>query len=245
MAELKKQLLSRNHPEKVINYSYSKIFEPKRNKDDNKDIITFTRTYNPNHHFNYNRFNNCLTNIYNYDLQHCFNNKKILLTTRQPRNLKKMLVRAKFDLEPEPLQFKHPGLFTCKDCIHHKKGYILPTNSFSFKLRNGKIITWNYQKNFTCDSKNVLYILKCNGCDDFYLGQTKDLKQRISKHKSDIKHPHNSNCRVCAEHLRDCAKTDPYFQIYPFYYIKDNYFREFKEKRFIFKWKPPLNVHKT
>ena len=35
-----------------------------------------------------------------------------------------------------------------------------------------------------------------------YIGQTEELKQRTIKHKSDIIHPNNSNCRKCAEHLR-------------------------------------------
>ena len=46
---------------------------------------------------------------------------------------------------------------------------------------------------------NVLYILICNNCDYFYLGKTIDFKQRIRKHKSDVKHPQNSTCRECAE----------------------------------------------
>ena len=62
-----------------------------------------------------------------------------------------------------------------------------------------------------CDSKDVLYILICNNCDYFYLGKTIDFKQRIRKHKSDVKHPQNSTCRECAEHLRDCAKIEPFF----------------------------------
>ena len=63
----------------------------------------------------------------------------------------------------------------------------------------------------------------CNNCDYFYLGKTIDFKQRIRKHKSDVKHPQNSTCRKCAEHLRDCAKLE----------------------RFIIKWKPRLNINKT
>ena len=38
--------------------------------------------------FNYNRFNNCLNNINNRELRETFNNKKVLLTTQQPKNLK-------------------------------------------------------------------------------------------------------------------------------------------------------------
>ena len=96
LEERRQNLLKRNHPEKIINYSFTKSFQPKNNKEENKEI-TFTRKYNPNHNFNYNRFNNCLNNINNRELRETFSNKKVLLTTRQPKNLKKMLVTAKFD----------------------------------------------------------------------------------------------------------------------------------------------------
>ena len=33
-----------------------------------------------------------------------------------------------------------------------------------------------------------------------------------------------------AEHLRDCAKIEPFFQIYPFYHEKDHYLRDCKGK---------------
>ena len=245
LEELRQNLLKRNHPEKIINYSFTKSFQPKNNKEENKEIITFTRTYNPNYHFNYNRFNNCLNNINNRELRETFSNKKVLLTTRQPKNLKKMLVTAKFDLHPELPNRKPNRLFSCTDCIYHKNGYIKLCKSFTFKLTNGKSVTWSYNKFFDYDSKNVLYILICNNCDYFYLGKTIDFKQRIRKRKSDVKHPQNSTCREYAEHLRDCAKIEPFFQIYPFYHEKDYYFRDYKEKRFIIKWKPPLNINKT
>ena len=41
----------------------------------------------------------------------------------------------------------------------------------------------------------------CNNCDFFYIGQTKELKQRTQKHKSDVIHPNNSNCKKWSEHL--------------------------------------------
>ena len=115
----------------------------------------------------------------------------------------------------------------------------------TFKLTNGKSVTWNYNNFFDCDSKDVLYIPICNNCDYFYLGKTIDFKQRICKHKSDIKHPQNSTCRECAEYLKDCAKIEPSFQIYPFYHEQDHYLRDYKEKRFITEWKPLLNINKT
>ena len=117
LEELKQNLLKRNHPEKIINYSFTKRFQPKNYKEENKEIITFT-TSNPNHNFNYNRFNNCLNDINNQELYETFSNKKVLVTTRQPKNLKKMLVTAKFDLHPESPNRKPNGLFSCTDCIY-------------------------------------------------------------------------------------------------------------------------------
>ena len=212
LEELRQNLLKRNHPEKIINYSFTKSSQPKNNKEENKEIITFTRTYNPNHNFNYNRFNNCLNNINNRKLRETFSNKKVLLTKRQPKNLMKMLVTAKFDLHLELTNRKPNGLFSCTVCIYHKNGYIKPCKSFTFKLTNGKSVTWNYNRFLDCDSRDVLYILISNNCDYFYLGKTIDFKQRIRKHKSDVKHPQNITCRECAEDLRDCAKIEPSFR---------------------------------
>ena len=53
----------------------------------------------------------------------------------------------------------------------------------------------------------------------FYIGQTEELKQRTGKHKSDVGHSNNSNCKKCSEHLKTCSKMkEPYFNIYPFLY---------------------------
>ena len=127
-----------------------------------------------------------------------------------------MLVTEKFDLHPELPNRKPNGLFSCTDCIYHKNGYIKPCKSFTFKITNGKSVTWNYNNFFDCDSQDVLYILICNNCDYFCLGKTIDFKQRIRKHKSDVKRPQNSTCRKCAEHLRDCTKIEPFFRFIRF-----------------------------
>ena len=99
-----------------------------------------------------------------------------------------MFVTAKFDLHPELPNRKPNGLFSCTGCIYHKNGYIKPFKSFTSKLTYEKSVTWNHNKFFYCDSKDVLYTLICNNCDYFYPGKTIDFKQRTRKHKSDVKH---------------------------------------------------------
>ena len=84
-------------------------------------------------------------------------------------------------------------------------------------------MTWHYKRFFSCGSKDVLYVLICNNCDFFYIGQTEELKQRTRKHKSDVIHPNNSNCKICSERLRTCSKMkEPYFNIYLSLYEENN-----------------------
>ena len=75
-----------------------------------------------------------------------------------------------------------------------------------FIKSKNKLLTWYYRRFFSCDSKDVLYILICNNCDFLYIGQTEELKQRKRKHKSDAIHLSNSNSKKCSEHLRTCSK---------------------------------------
>ena len=128
-------------------------------------------------------------------------------------------------------------------CIYHRCGNFKPCKFFQFKP-NDKSMILHYKRHFNCDSKNVIYMLMSNTCEWFYLGQTTNLKQRIRKHKSDVFHPQNSFCKKCSEHLRDCSKMkEPFFRIYPFLYENKKELREFKEKRFIMRWKPQLNTY--
>ena len=70
------------------------------------------------------------------------------------------------------------------------------------------MLTWHYRHFFSCDRKDVLYVLIRNNFDFFSIGETDELKQHERKHKSDVIHPNNSNCKKCSEHLRTCSKMN-------------------------------------
>jgi hypothetical protein len=44
---------------------------------------------------------------------------------------------------------------------------IIEGESFTFKGNNKRCFP---NANMTCDTKNVIYVLVCNGCDEIYLG---------------------------------------------------------------------------
>ena len=144
---------------KIIDYSFTKLFQPRKREDDDKDVITFTITYNPNHQFSFNKIKNCIKKTTNRELQKAFNDQKILLTTRQPKKLRNLLVQAKFETKIIPKSPKLTGIFLCSNCVYHKAGCIIPCSSFLFKLTNAKTITWTYKSYFSCDSKDAIYIL--------------------------------------------------------------------------------------
>ena len=205
--------------------------------------LHFIRAYNPNHNINLKMFHSCLKRIKNKALKTCYQKKKVLLSTRQPPNLRKLLITAKFEILPIPKQVKQVGFFPCANCIYHKYGYFKECLPFLFKYKN-KLLTWHYQLSLSCHSKDVLYVLICNNCDYFYIGQTEELKQHTRKHKSDVIHLNNSNCKKSFEHLRTGSKMkERYFNVYPILYEENKNLQEFQERLYIMNREPQVNSY--
>ena len=80
----KKHLIERNHPPQIIDYTFTKCFQPKLDKNKDLDKIIFTRTFNPNHVINLNKLTRSLENILSNELKRCFQNKTVQLATTQP-----------------------------------------------------------------------------------------------------------------------------------------------------------------
>ena len=234
--ELKRYLIMKDHPVSSINFSFSKVFQPQIKED--VKVIVFTSTFNPCHSYNTRYITHALDNLRSTQMKEAFNNYKIVKGTRQSKCLRNLLIKSKYTSGPKEMTANINELFNCG--LYHTNGYINECKRFSFGKHNQ--FKWIYNRHFTCDSKNVIYVLICYFCTDYYIGETDDIKQRTCKHKSDVLHPENSNCKKLIYHLRRCSKmVEPYFKIYPIYYVNETLRRRFIEKRLIFKYKPPRN----
>ena len=111
LSELKKHLLERNHPPETIDYTFTKCFQQKLGKNEDFEKIIFTRTFNPNHVINLNKFTRSLENKRSNELKQCFQNKTVQLATRQPKNLRKILTKTKFEENPLLPPVKEVGFF--------------------------------------------------------------------------------------------------------------------------------------
>ena len=240
LSELKNNLLMRDHPVAKIDEAFSKTFSPPAN-DKSGDKIVFTCTHNPTQWFNRKKITGIFDNVRGDTMKKVFNNCRVVIGTRQPKALRRYLIKSKFRRCKTSISCKKsPGLYRCnRKCKYHRLGYIKPCKGFRFGKDDEFV--WEYRRYFACDSKNVIYVLKCGRCWKFYIGETSDLKPRTRKHLSDINHPHNSFCRVLADHLRNCSGT-PRFSIFPLLYVENQQRRRFIEKRLIKQFKPPLNV---
>ena len=172
-------------------------------------------------------------------MEKTFKDCRVVLGTRQPKSLRQHLIRSKFT-RSKIVRVTKTGLYHCRRCKYHRIGYVQSCKGFTFGKDSH--YKWEYRRSFTCNSRNVIYILVCKRCWKFYIGETKNLKPRTRKHISDIKHPKNSYCRTLAEHLRKCSPRAPQFRIFPIFYVEDRARRKFIEKRLILRFQPPLNV---
>ena len=91
-----------------------------------------------------------------------------------------------------------------------------------------------------CKEGNVIYLIICAKCESFYVGQTENLRKRVTLHKEQIRHDQYIYLTV-SEDLKIC--NDGKFKIFPIYHCKDpsRLIRESKEREIIGLRKPDPN----
>ncbi|CAC5388550.1 unnamed protein product [Mytilus coruscus] len=132
-------------------------------QSNNNDKIPFVITHNPRN-FKFIPVAKANLSILGQDekMRRFINSETLLQSKRQPQNLKRLLTRARFD------QKRTFSVSKCRDSrcgacpyIHVGKRMYIP---------NGVSLFTN--EDITCKSENLIYCIKCNGCQEIYIGQT-------------------------------------------------------------------------
>ena len=174
--------------------------------------------------------------------------KKIVAARRQTRNLKSLLFKPRFDTSTQ--QTKGSVLPCKKDtnrtitrgrpcmCCDH----VQECTTFQFKNSNEP---FELRYHFTCDSRNLLYALTCQGCGENYIGKTeRELRNRCTDYRTAIQS--KKFTQGVHEHISKCGNGQ--FVITPFLKIHDGS-RDSQtilsyETLFIQRYRPRLNVLK-
>ena len=149
-------------------------------------------------------------------MKQAMTNKRIILSKRQPPNLKKMLTRARFTMEETDSQ---PKIKRCKN-TRCKSCHELQTGS---EIRPGqKRERFEIKRKMNCSVTDFIYVITCMGCREQYIGESRDtLRHRTTVHRQQCMHPHYRKLHV-SKHISLCAiAKNPMFKICPIFNFTD------------------------
>ena len=241
LQEMKNDLMKRGYPagliqngiEKASSLSIETLRTPKPVTETN--ACAFVSTFNPNNKNMCDVIHNSLDGLQaDTRCKRLVDSISIINSKRQPPNLKKMLTRARFEVNT-------PTVSQCGDKRCGTCPLLITGDTFTFKNSH---TPFHVKVSMNCGTQNVIYVLQCQGCYENYIGQTSDtLRTRIRVHKQQIHTPEYRKIAV-SRHIAECAgDMDISFKVFPFYKVlqPDKIFREVKEQSFIKKFRPFLN----
>jgi hypothetical protein len=241
LRELEISLIDRNYPigviKRGIDMASSINIEILRNPQckEEGNIIPFVNTHNPSRPNIFKHIREALPVLNSSPrMKDALEDTKFINSKRQPPNLKHILVNARFIEHQGNTGSRQCGDKKCKCCND-----ISTVSMFNFHASGHKFYI---KDDLNCNSQNLLYVLICHGCEEYYIGQTGcDLRSRCRVHRQGISN--NSSIPV-DRHIFNCAKglKKPY-SIVPFYKLKTSVKdkRLVQESYFIDKFKPKLN----
>ena len=199
------------------------------------DMIVFSTTHNPNNAPIAGMIKNTYKGIQSTDsLKNVFKNKRMVIANKRTQNLKEIVTHASY--ENGETKLNRSGIKRCgKNCV--TCGHLQETTEVKFNEHDKP---FHLKYNFSCNSRNLIYLIVCKCKVHTYIGECQILKQRVLLHRSNINCERNRILKV-SKHIYECSKGE--FSIYPFYKMQsDNELeRKLKEKYFIDKYRPSLN----
>lgn len=218
--KLTDQLLDRGYNLTKINKAFNMVFKLERDKlieyktknIQDKRIVNFKIDFDKN----IKNFNKVFQKAINKTAKkfEVFSNLKFRVINKMQLNLNSLLVH----------NFKLPrsyfsSFIKCEDfnCITCK--FATCDVGLNFKNNNFFLPVWD---NSNCKSLNCIYVILCNYCNKYYIGQTKNLKKRIYMHIYNIKNfePFKMNNTSVSIHFN--LKQHNYLEDFRFYVYRTN-----------------------
>ncbi|XP_048246899.1 uncharacterized protein LOC125377449, partial [Haliotis rufescens] len=171
LKELMGYLRKLGYPLRVINDAIEKSLKIPRHtllkpneKSVGDQIIPFVSTFNPNNCDIMPVIRDNLPILQQSDkMKQGLNKFKIIKSTRQPKNLKQILCPSKYSCTESVPCVSRCNTPRCGTCNIISEGT-------TFLFANGK--GFNVKADMNCRSKDVVYVMRCSGCGENYIGET-------------------------------------------------------------------------
>ena len=227
LEQMYNHLVNCRYPKDLVKKGFhnAKLQGPAPNPANKKKIIPLVTTYysNLSNKNIVQQANFMLQSSSNDRVKEVFNNHQIILSLKQPANLLRQLSKSQFEsITPGKTE---NGIFRCSDkrCKLCRL-YIKPCKSFN--TING--FEWVVRSHITCQSKNILYYLKCLACNGrtTYTGKSNNTRNRMNCHISESKSGNTSD--RFDTHVHKCMQQnnyydEPLFEIFMFMSLKHEY----------------------
>lgn len=236
---LKTQLLKLKYPLGLIESAFQRATSQSLNEkneiqEDATKNIKFVTRYNTNNPDVYSKLIKPISS--SLFLIDPFRHYKMTRVYKQPPSLYRILTnnnRCTID-----------GITKCGDPRCSCCPILITGKTLNLKVEN-RNMTFIINRNMNCQSRNVIYIIRCKGCNDIYVGQTGDLlRNRLTVHRQQINNTLYMILNV-SHHISSCSRNPmklfeaaPIYQMHP---MSSRIDRERKEKCFISMLKPVLN----
>lgn len=232
-------LRKQHYPETIIRYGIKKAIDKgpittTENHISSTKVLPYVSTHNPSNIDIFPLLKTCESYLKNDEqMKKVLKHYTVVNSKRQPKNFKRLLTSSRFISNencPSVSKCNTPRCGTCK--------LLVPQQSYTFKTG----FKFTVKNSMNCKSRNVIYCIICDNCQELYIGQTGDeLRNRMTVHRQQIRSAELRFLPV-SRHLHDCAGGS--FKVFPLYQMfgNDIIAREQKEKLFINLIKPKLNA---
>ena len=218
LQELKQFLLDRKYPLHVIEEGFhnAKLQGP-ANRSSQTKVVPMITPYLGNLDSSniVNAARDLIASSSNARVYNAFKDVKFVQCHSQTPNLLQILSSSQF-LSSTPIRSKEPGTFHCTNqtCEICRLQYLQKCKSFV--TSNGT--EWKIKSHVTCQSKNVVYFLKCKSCMiETKLGKTDNLRKRTNNHRSCCRNGGSSD--IFDNHVYRCSRSQGKEAIEPFFLL--------------------------
>ena len=242
LEELKVWLLKSGYPFGIVKNSFKKVSSMRQvdlrkqtvKNDDDKSLV-YVETFNPKNPKIFEKIKEVISFLsHSSTYKNIFENLNFIKSDRQPKNLGQLLQSSRISNAPINKGSRICGKSNCGTCFYLGEG-----KTVKFKGLDNFFLNFS----FSCDVSNIIYKITCNGCQEYYIGMTKSLRNRVTHHKFCLNNEQYRTQRVYI-HIHNCAgHLEKPFSITPFYKCKNNTVvtRLATESYFIRKFQPSLN----
>jgi hypothetical protein len=224
LQDLLKTLLLLKYPKKLVEdaittYASVDSLKLRNNKSLNKSsVIPYITIFNQDNKDFYSKVITpamCMLKN-NQKFKEIFSKEKVTCCFRLQKNIGRILFNGANKQEEH-------GVFNCKDKRCLTCPHLILGNSFNYTNKDGINTIFYINSRLDCNSQNLIYLIKCAGCNKTYVGQTGDtLRHRMTLHRNQINCDNYRHLPI-SKHLWQCANLlTPNFFVIPFFKIKSN-----------------------